>query len=282
MHRSRRRPAATSGNTSAGPEFERRIQEAATLDDLDLELAGAFLMPAPVGNRPVVDSMLHYGLIRREGDEWKITNAALLLFCRREPQRWHPRAGLRVRRVAGTQTMIGRSQNVTTVGHTDPPLAVAVKEGLRVVGEQIRRSESLRDIFFRDMPEYPDLAWREVVVNTVAHRDYEIQSHGTDARDAAGGDVWRDRRENGALAVVRVDGRRRYDGEFGRRRNDGASEIAALRAQFALVGVGCDCVEEQRRGESAHEDCRSGEPVQPAVGSGPIRGFGHVRFEMKC
>ena len=137
-------------------------------------------MPAPVGNRPVVDSMLHYGLIRREGDEWKITNAALLLFCRREPQRWHPRAGLRVRRVAGTQTMIGRSQNVTTVGHTDPPLAVAVKEGLRVVGEQIRRSESLRDIFFRDMPEYPDLAWREVVVNTVAHRDYEIQSHGTE------------------------------------------------------------------------------------------------------
>ena len=76
--------------------------------------------------------------------------------------------------------MIGRSQNVTTVGHADPPLAVAVKKGLRVVGEQIRRSESLRDIFFRDMPEYPDFAWREVVVNALAHRDYEIQSHETE------------------------------------------------------------------------------------------------------
>ena len=76
--------------------------------------------------------------------------------------------------------MVGRSQNVTPVGHADPPVAITVKEGPRVVGEQIRRSESLREIFFRDMPEYPDFAWREVVVNAVAHRDYEIQSHGTE------------------------------------------------------------------------------------------------------
>ena len=175
VRRSRRRPAGDAGNTTAGPEFERRIGNNATLDDLDLELAGAFLRSTPVGGRRVLDSLQHYGLIRRAGDVWQITNAALLLFCRTEPRDHHPRAGLRVRRVAGTQTMVGRSQNVTLVGRVDPPLATAIGEGLRIVGGQIRRSEALRDIFFRDMPEYPDFVWREVVVNAIAHRDYGIQ-----------------------------------------------------------------------------------------------------------
>lgn len=180
VRRSRRRPSGDAGNTTAGPEFERRIQADATLDDLDLELAAAFLRPAPVGNRPVPDALQHYGLIRRADDAWQITNAALLLFCRTGQRDRYPRAGLRIRRVAGTQTVVGRSQNVTLVGHADPPLAVAIGEGLRIVGGQIRRSEALRDIFFRDMPEYPDFAWREVIVNAVAHRDYGIQGHGTE------------------------------------------------------------------------------------------------------
>ena len=76
--------------------------------------------------------------------------------------------------------MVGRSQNVTLVGQVDPPLAVAIREGMRLVAGQIRRSEALRDIFFRDMPEYPDFAWRELIVNAVAHRDYQIGSLGTE------------------------------------------------------------------------------------------------------
>ena len=178
MRRSRRRPADSTGNTNVAPEFEQRVQEHATPHDLDLELAGAFLRRGPVGNRPVLDALGHYGLIRREGADWQVTNAALLLFCRPGPQRWFPQSGVRVRRVAGTQTMIGRSGNVTPVGHVLPPLAIAVGEAVRIVGAQVRRSEALRDIFFRDMPEYPDFAWRELVVNAMAHRDYGIGNRG--------------------------------------------------------------------------------------------------------
>ncbi|MDE0121590.1 MAG: hypothetical protein OXQ93_09990 [Gemmatimonadota bacterium] len=180
MRRSRRRPAATAGTAAPGPEFERRIQTNATLDDLDLELAAFFLRSSPVGSRPVLDALQHYGLIRRQEDAWQVTNAALLLFCRRDRGNWYPGSGLRVRRVAGTQTVVGPSQNVTLVGYVPPPLAIAVDEGMRMVGGQIRGSEALRDIFFRDMPEYPDFAWREVVVNAMAHRDYGTGSHGTE------------------------------------------------------------------------------------------------------
>ena len=173
MRTTRRRPAANADSSPAGPEFEKRIRQEATLADLDLDLAEAFLKPTPVGGRLVVDSLQHYGLIRNEGDDWRVTNAALLLFSKADDRRWHPRAGLRVTRVAGTQRLVG-NQNVSDAAHLDPPLAAAIGEVLRAAGRQVRHSEALRDIFFRDMPEYPAFAWREVIVNAIAHRDYAI------------------------------------------------------------------------------------------------------------
>ena len=173
MRTTRRRPAANADSSPAGPEFEKRIRQDAALGDLDLDLAGAFLKPTPVGGRPVVDCLQHYGLIRNDGGDWRVTNAALLLFAKADEHRWHPRAGLRIARVAGTQKLVG-NQNVTDAAHLYPPMASAIGEALRVAAVRIRRSDALRDIFFRDMPEYPDFAWREVIVNAIAHRDYAV------------------------------------------------------------------------------------------------------------
>ena len=179
MRTTRRRPAANADSSPVGPEFDRRIREDAKLADLDLDLAEAFLKPTPVGGGPVVDSLQHYGLIRPGKDDWAVTNAALLLFARASGRRWFPRAGLRVSRVAGTQRLVS-NQNVTDAALVHPPLAAGTGEALRAAGTRVRRSEALREIFFRDMPEYPDPAWREVIVNAVAHRDYAIQNQGTE------------------------------------------------------------------------------------------------------
>ncbi|MDE2763505.1 MAG: hypothetical protein OXQ94_05005 [Gemmatimonadota bacterium] len=181
MRTTRRRPATNTDSSPAGPEFEKRIRREATLGDLDLDLAGAFLKASPVGGESVLDSLQHYGLIRPQEDEddWTVSNAALLLFARAAGRRWHPRAGLRVARVAGTQRLAG-NQNVTDAALVHPPLACGIRESLRAAGTHVRRSEALRDIFFRDMPEYPDLAWREIIVNAIAHRDYAIQNQGTE------------------------------------------------------------------------------------------------------
>ena len=54
----------------------------------------------------------------------------------------------------------------------------AIPEAYRVVSLQIRRSERLYDLFFREMPEYPTFAWQEALVNAVAHRDYANQTQG--------------------------------------------------------------------------------------------------------
>ena len=186
----RRRPATSTDSSPAGPEFEKRIRREATLGDLDLDLAGAFLKASPVGGESVLDSLQHYGLIRPQEDEddWTVTNAALLLFARGAGRRWHPRAGLRVARVAGTQRLAG-NQNVTDAALVHPPLACGIQESLRAAGTHVRRSEALRDIFFRDMPEYPDVAWREIIVNAIAIVTTPSRTRGRKSRFSTTG--WR-------------------------------------------------------------------------------------------
>jgi ATP-dependent DNA helicase RecG len=105
-----------------------------------------------------------------------VTNAALLLFAKRPFARWHPRAGIRMFRVAGTERRHGKDRNVTQLEpRIEPPLALAISEAHRLAASQIRKSEKLHDLFFRAMPEYPEFAWQEAIVNAVAHRDYNDQ-----------------------------------------------------------------------------------------------------------
>lgn len=160
--------------------YEQRFRPEATLGDLDLQLAESFLKDTPVGGRPVVEALEYYSLIERDARDWRVTNAALLLFARRPALRWHPRAGLRVFRVAGTKIKYGRRRNVTQIGRADPPLASAIHEITELARHQVGRSEKLVGLHFEDITEYPDFAWQESLVNAIAHRDYEMQGRETE------------------------------------------------------------------------------------------------------
>lgn len=161
--------------------YERQVRPEATLDDLDLELAAAFLTTTPAGERGSTTQALHgYGLMEPDGEGWRITNAALLLFAREPADRWHPRAGIGAFRVTGTRRVPGRAGNVNRAGRADPPLARAIEEIRPIMRGHIRRSDPLRDIFFRDLPEYPDAVWQEALVNAIAHRDYEVRDRETE------------------------------------------------------------------------------------------------------
>jgi ATP-dependent DNA helicase RecG len=155
--------------------YEQRIRPDATLDDLDLELARAFLEGSPVGGRPIEEVLERYALIQASAAGWRLTNAALLLFANMPLSRWHPRAGIRLFRVTGTRRLHGTKRNVTQIGRIDLPIASAISESRRIAREHIRRSEKLHDLFFKEVPEYPEFAWQEAIVNAIAHRDYEIQ-----------------------------------------------------------------------------------------------------------
>ncbi len=152
--------------------FEQRLRTDATLADLDLELARATLRHTARGGEPVEALLEAYGLVVPRGRAPAITNAALLLFGRPPLARWHARMGVRFFRVAGTVREHGPRRNVTQLGRLELPIAALVPEAHRFASAQIRRSERLHDLFFRETPEYPTFAWQEAIVNAVAHRDY--------------------------------------------------------------------------------------------------------------
>lgn len=107
-----------------------------------------------------------------------MTNAALLLFGKPPLIRWHPHADVRFFRVVGTEIKTGAARNVTQLGRVELPIAAAVREAYQTAAQHIRKSERLHSLFFKEVPEYPDFAWQEAVVNAIAHRDYADQGRG--------------------------------------------------------------------------------------------------------
>ena len=155
--------------------YEQRIRPEASLADLDLNLAKTFLGRTVHTSRPVEEVLEQYGLTIPRAGSSVVNNAALLLFGKVPLGRWHPRAGVRFFRVAGTERRHGPQRNVTQLPRLELPLAAAIPEVHRFAATQIRRSEKLHDLFFRELPEYPTFAWQEVMVNAIAHRDYTDQ-----------------------------------------------------------------------------------------------------------
>lgn len=158
--------------------FEQRVRSEATLDDLDLDLVRS-LVPNLIRSDLSVPALLEaYGLVFQKTGGMAVTNAALLLFGKAPLARWHPHLDVRLFRVLGTERRPGASRNVTQLGRVELPISKVIPEAYRLAAQHIRKSEKLHHLFFREVPEYPDFAWQESIVNAVAHRDYADQGRG--------------------------------------------------------------------------------------------------------
>jgi ATP-dependent DNA helicase RecG len=156
--------------------YERRIRPEASLADVDLELVESSLGHAVASARSSEGLLERYGLVIPGSGSPGITNACLLLFGKAPLVRWHPRSGIRFFRVAGTERRHGIDRNVSQVARLELPVAAALPQAYLLARAQIRTSETLHNLFFRETPEYPEFAWQEALVNAFAHRDYEDQT----------------------------------------------------------------------------------------------------------
>ncbi len=150
-------------------QFESRVPVDADLDDLDVEQIEAYLAHL---NRPQTDwgqFLLQRGCLAKEGDQLCPTYAALLLFGK-NPQRWLPNASILAAHFPGisfSDEFIKQDISGTLpqqLRKAETFLQDNVHAVVRMVG--LSRQES---------PEYPYNAVRELLVNAVAHRDYNQQ-----------------------------------------------------------------------------------------------------------
>jgi ATP-dependent DNA helicase RecG len=160
-------------------QFESQIPPGASLDDLDDDKIDGYLNALDLPKTEDVNLFLfRRGCLRSEsGDQvgssragdLQPTYAALLLFGK-DPQQWLPNATILAARFAGT-TMADQFIKQDISG----TLPDQLRQAEAFVRENMSQVVRMDGLTRQEAPEYPLEAVRELLVNAVAHRDYNIQ-----------------------------------------------------------------------------------------------------------
>ena len=154
--------------------YESQVLKDASLDDLDHDLIEEYCRILGLNVSSPLDILKARGLIKQKGENWEITVAAILLFGK-IPTQFQPSARVRFLRYEGTTAGVGAGFNVVKDMTIEKPLHRLITEGKQLIASQMREFQQLgKDGKFRKIPEYPEFAWQEGLVNAVTHRDYSI------------------------------------------------------------------------------------------------------------
>ncbi|HFI0640989.1 TPA: ATP-binding protein [Streptococcus suis] len=151
--------------------FEDEIAEGATIDDIDLDLIQSYKDKIGLPNISTEQVLRSRGLLQGG----KLTNAAILLFGE-NPSAFLPQARLRVLKYDNNEAMVGRSFNLIKEKTFDQAIPKIITESRDYIKDQLRDFQYLsHNGTFETMPEYPEFAWFEGIVNALTHRNYSIR-----------------------------------------------------------------------------------------------------------
>jgi ATP-dependent DNA helicase RecG len=158
-------------------QFETLLPADASLDDLDWEQVGAYAtayasalrLPGSLDQDDITELLVRRGCLRREQDRLKPTYAVVLLFGQ-HPQRWLPTSTILAARFSGV-TFNDRFVR-QEIGGTLPE---QLRQAEAFVRANLQSVVRLVGLTHQETLEYPFEAVRELLVNAVAHRDYNLQ-----------------------------------------------------------------------------------------------------------
>lgn len=154
--------------------YESQILTDATMEDLDNNLIQEYCQMLNLSASEPSDILKARGLIKKGEKGWEITVAAILLFGK-IPTQFLPSARVRFLRYEGTTAGVGQAFNLVKDVTLEKPLHYLIQDGRELLQSQMREFQQLgKDGKFHKIPEYPEFAWLEGLVNAVAHRDYSI------------------------------------------------------------------------------------------------------------
>ena len=149
-----------------------------SIEDIDLAFVSEYCQK--IGYRKSAVEYIRQNndyVVQHDGRE-EMSGAALLLFGK-NPQKFFQRARVRFIRYEGTEAKVGTEMNVIKDKVFNGRILDVVRDTLEFVRGQIKEHTRLGDDGrFITTPEYPEFAWKEIIVNAIAHRDYSIK--GTD------------------------------------------------------------------------------------------------------
>lgn len=156
--------------------------EGATLENLEPALIRAYQQEVgsrkpgtPLARQPMEAMLVEVGAAIRFRGQLRPTLAGMLFFGR-DPQQFYP---------AFTITFVHFAGITTTRSSTDEPLYLDNREfrgalpdmidsARATIYEKLSKRAVIDGFVRHDVPEYPEVAYREAIVNAIAHRDYTL------------------------------------------------------------------------------------------------------------
>lgn len=151
--------------------FEDEIVEIADLSDIDDAVMSEYksiMNITDLTNEEVLRA--RYFLV-----DGKLTNAGILLFGK-NPCKFLSQARLRFVRYDGMKAKVGTEINIVKEKTFEGAIPIIIKEAREFINTQMREFQYLdQDGRFKIMPEYPEFAWFEGIVNALTHRNYSMR-----------------------------------------------------------------------------------------------------------
>lgn len=149
-----------------------------SMEDIDLDFVAEYCRKIGYPKSAGEYIRQNNGFVVNHNGREEMSGAAILLFGK-NPQHFFKRARVRFIRYDGTEAKVGTEMNVIKDEIFEGRILDMVRSSLNFVRSQIKEHTKLgTDGLFHTTPEYPEFAWKEIIINSVAHRDYSIK--GTD------------------------------------------------------------------------------------------------------
>ncbi len=151
--------------------FEDEVVEGSEIQDVDDDLINEYKKIMNIKNISTEEILKARNLII----DGKLTNAGVLLFGK-NPTKFLPQTRLRIIKYSGIRQKVGAEINIIKEKTFDKAIPHIIREARDFINTQLREFQYLdRDGKFKIMPEYPEFAWFEGIVNALTHRNYAIR-----------------------------------------------------------------------------------------------------------
>lgn len=155
--------------------YEDECHPDATIADLDTELLDTYREKLHAEALSYEKLLKARGFIKQQGSRKKLTNAAVLLFAKNIIQ-FYPNCRIRFIHYDGTKARTGVDINIIRDYSIELPILKIIQSAKDFIGSQLREFTALDQNTgkFQIVPEYPEFAWLEGIVNAVTHREYAM------------------------------------------------------------------------------------------------------------
>ncbi len=164
--------------TKNARHYEDEVNKDASISDLDTELLQQYASRIDATDISYEQMLRARGFLKKENGKELLTNAAVLLFAKNIYQ-FYPNCRIRFVRYSGTTAQTGTSINIVRDKNIDCCILHIIDKARDFIETQLREFTMLngKSGRFENVPEYPEFAWLEGIVNAVTHREYAMSGN---------------------------------------------------------------------------------------------------------